>query len=335
MKRSSRRLSPIGAARRRASEKLGDAASGSRSSATKHSTAGEHAEDSSKRAADAAKRVKGAGTDVKESGVRFSRAELYRSAFGETVTRHLASEGVDIEKMGVFTVDEFVGTVRKSALRNLKTALTVSVWQGDYTQLAGTNHPFGASMLQALAWEFTTGANQLVTEGRTGFFVDGLFNEVPVESCFTDRRQAEDVRIRRKGSSTLGVKYVDRAELWGNTEGQHLFHSGEFKQAGGRGLTEQIAARNERLEKIAHLDDMELTFLEQGKRQTLDLAQLVLMRGEGHFKSRISMQAGRYLRAKWATDAAGDPYVRLIVPLSSAAVRRVLTKVHSDKSWQK
>lgn len=226
-----------------------------------------------------------------------------------------------------------------------KSKVTANDWVGRVFEIIAPDLPEVALLERVAVRELRGLVNRFVGRGRPGaYFVDGYGNGVRVTKPFTKVQAIVAVKIRRPNNR--GVDYVDRGYVISNADGQHLFVSCEYKARGARGkLREQTTQRDPRLIDKEHPSGTELTFLTSSGRAgtPIDLKDLIIVSGprspeflrqSGVF-SRIAVGAGSRFRAGLAKDQNGEPYIRIIAPVATDPLRRLLEKLLQDRSWQR
>jgi hypothetical protein len=254
----------------------------------------------------------------------------------------LHKEAPDLVDLLVPSREEFRRLVIESARLHEGEKLTVATWLGSYFELAAPNMPTVRWMLEGLASDYADLVNKLVRDplrrtSRTKRtrFLNGRLNEVDVTSEFTKAIEVTDVRIRRRNSTGPGVKYVDRISMRANAEDQRLGATVEKKTRGASGgLRKQVAARDRRLSDVKGDPNMEITYLRDGKRESMPLEKLILVEGDLSPYNRIGLRAGVDFDWKVAEDADGNPYLRVTIPCKTDVVRKILQRVHRDPSWR-
>jgi hypothetical protein len=262
-------------------------------------------------------------------------------AFNDSLEAALAAEQANLDDLPVESLTALRSLIIRAARRSEGTKLTVYRWLGTCFEIAGPTAPWVNGLFSGLADDFAALVNEFLrSPGAPGkppamMFRDGRRELVTVSSPFKTASTITDVRLRVRGSDGPGVEWVDRMDLRGNLENQQLAVTVEGKARGASGdLRRQVGSRDERLEEFRGTD-AEITFLRNGKRETLPLEQLIFVEGAIDPYSKIGFRAGKTYDWRVAMDSAGKPYLRIVVPYNTDLLRRILHRLHSDPSWQR
>jgi hypothetical protein len=272
---------------------------------------------------------------------------LLRPSFRRSLREALVAVKADVRALGLKTEQE-LRDVLVEAHRRLEgetKKITATAWVGKAFEIIGSRLPEVAAVEGAAAQQLLRLVNGQIRSGGAGFhFTNGYLEPAGVRRTFaTTPTQVHSVWIRGP-HQPKGGEYVDRGLLFINTDGQALFVSTEFKTRGAAGeLRGQVATRDARAWDAPHREGTRLSYQIEGSPDVneLDLEKVILigpnspelLRAATLF-TKIGTRPGSRAKVSVATDARGEPYLRLIVPVATDPLRRSLERVLRDRSWQ-
>jgi hypothetical protein len=276
----------------------------------------------------------------------FPAAALLGPNFAAALTG-VAPAGIRaLREMGVQRLAEFKQVLIEAHKRLNKARVTATDWLGETFEIIGADLPEVDYLRDRAVVLILSLVNQHTTGKKSGnVFVNGRRDAVAVKSPFRKRQRIRSCLIREAGQAQ-GHKYVDLGDLVSNADDQHLFVSTEFKTRGaGGGLLEQIAARDARIAEALAKKGSKLVFTVEGETTPteIDLDDIVFIRDRKNpalvsapeVFSKIGVRAGSRFNVEIAKDAAGNDYIRIIVPVATDRIRKILEQLLRDKSWQK
>lgn len=271
---------------------------------------------------------------------------LLRPGFSRSLQVALEPERANLVEMGVTSEAGLRKAIIKGYRLLDKSRVTAADWVGRVFEIIAPDlrsmkylEPVVVGLLVGLV-------NNHIKRKLPGFhFTSGYGRSVGVTKPFGKRTVIRNVRIRRPNQQT-GSDYIDRAHLAHNLDDQNLITSIEYKTRGASGdLKGQVTGRDPRLFDHDHPPGTVLVYEIEGKRGefTMDLKDLILVTGskspallrEAGVFSRIGVRAGSRFDAKVAYDDVGEPYIRIIVPVATDPIRRVLERLLRDRTWQR
>jgi hypothetical protein len=268
--------------------------------------------------------------------------------FRRSLDEALEAIRADLVDLGL-TSEQQLRKVLVEAHRRLgKAKVTATDWLGRVFEIIGPDLPEVRELERSAIRELLGLVNTYVARGLPGFhFTDGYGAAVRVRKPFSMKREViHNVRIRRPGQP-VGVDYVDRGHLVKNGDAQRLFVASEYKTRGVAGeLKGQITRRDPRLLDEGHPPGTVLVYEIEGSPGRLvevSLDDVILVTGskspavlrEAGVFSRIGVRAGSRFRAGIAQDDRGEPYIRIVVPVATDPMRKLLEKLLRDRSWQR
>ncbi len=275
------------------------------------------------------------------------RTMLLGPRFRRSLEDALEAVGTDeLVEMGLTSKAQLRKVLVEAHRRLGKAKVTATDWLGRVFEIIAPDLAEVKLLERTAVRELLGLVNSYIARGLAGFhFTNGYGSTIRATKPFGAGDVIRNVRIRRPNQPT-GADYVDRGHLARNADGQRLFVAGEYKTRGAAGeLKGQVTKRDPRLFAESHPPGTKLVYEIEGRRGEfeVDLADVVLVTGskspailrEAGVFSRIGIRAGSRFSAKIAYDDVGEPYIRIVVPVATDPMRKLLEKLLRDRSWQR
>jgi hypothetical protein len=292
------------------------------------------------------------GRYVPRKGKLIAPAQLHSARFTRSLKAVISKITVSekditaLRELGLHSPEKLRSVLLEAHRILDKSKVTAADWVGRVLEVHGPMLQEVVIIEIAAAKEFMSFANKHVSEKMAGFtFMNGYFEMAGVKKPFNKVEFVRGVKIKRPGQ-VEGVEYVDRAILISNAYGQKILISVEFKTRGAAGdLKRQIAERDNRMFGVENEEGTKLTYEVEGKPEKLhetDLENIILLRDARDpsrlrpedFFSKIGVRAGKTFKVSPAKDAQGNEYIRVVVPVNTDILRRIIEMILRDRSWQ-
>jgi hypothetical protein len=293
----------------------------------------------------------GSGMSAPKAAKRFPKGRLFPAAavlgqrFRSALTTAALAGKIDLQSIGIGSLAELRRVLIEAHRRLGKSRVTATDWLGRVLEVVAPKLPALLAREAEVIALLQSLANRHIGSRKGGpVFADCRGGSVKVGKPFTKRRRIYNTKIRLPGQP-VGHDYVDAGTLIANADGQELFVSMEFKSRGAAGeLPGQIADRNKRLADAAAIPGAKLAYNVEGQpgQFETDLADVVsltsarnpALAGTEPLLSKIGVVAGGEFAVSIAKDAAGEHYIRIVVPVVTDTIRKLLERLLRDRSWQ-